>query len=225
MPIHHVRPGECLTSLAARYRLSDYRALHDHPQNAELKKLRKNPNILLPGDQVFVPDEPEPKMVEIATGKLHQFKVKQKQAKLRVYLQNEDLEPYAQKRFEIRLGAVTLPGETTKEGLVEVDVPADQDRCTLAAWLFEPEDPDDPDEPPDVEYELWIGHLDPVTSITGLQARLDNLGFRCPVSGALGEETLAAIERFRARHAVKPEGDAPIDEPLLSKLAQMHEGG
>ena len=54
--IHSVKQGEHMSGIARHYGFSDYKKLWDHANNAKLKTLRKNPNILLPGDEVFVPD-------------------------------------------------------------------------------------------------------------------------------------------------------------------------
>ncbi|HEY6945459.1 MAG TPA: LysM domain-containing protein, partial [Candidatus Acidoferrum sp.] len=56
---HIVEQGEHLSQIAKKYGFPDYKIVWDHPENADLKKLRKNPNILFPGDQVFIPDKEE----------------------------------------------------------------------------------------------------------------------------------------------------------------------
>ena len=76
MPIHVVKPGECFTRIAERYGFSDYKALYDHPDNADLKKKRPNPNVLHPGDRIVVPDKEEKIIEGLATGKIHRFKWK-----------------------------------------------------------------------------------------------------------------------------------------------------
>jgi hypothetical protein len=53
---HRVRQGECLASIAARHGLPSAEALFDHPDNAELKRRRKHPGVLSPGDVVKVPE-------------------------------------------------------------------------------------------------------------------------------------------------------------------------
>ncbi|MCS6862369.1 MAG: LysM peptidoglycan-binding domain-containing protein, partial [Abditibacteriales bacterium] len=55
MPHHTVQPGECLATIAARYNFTNYRTIYEHPRNAQLRQNRKNPNMLVPGDRVFVP--------------------------------------------------------------------------------------------------------------------------------------------------------------------------
>ncbi len=220
MPLHRVQQGECLSTIAARYRAGSWQALHDHPDNAELKKARPNPNILLPGDEVFVPDDGEEKQVECATGKLHRFKLKQALAGLRVVLRDAEGNTFGGKKYVVAVGGREIEGVTDGDGLVEVEVPLGERAATLRAWLYEDDDPDDPD----IEYELLLGHLDPAKSVTGVQERLRNLGFRVPDDGKLGEETARAIQRFRDQHALVPEGDELIDDALCDALCKSHGG-
>ena len=57
MPVHSVAPGDCITSIACKYGFTDIRTLWDHPKNAHLRRIRPNPNLLDPKDQVFIPDK------------------------------------------------------------------------------------------------------------------------------------------------------------------------
>lgn len=53
---HVVRQGECLSAIAKRYGFASYRIIYDHPDNAELRRARPNPNLLFPGDVIVIPD-------------------------------------------------------------------------------------------------------------------------------------------------------------------------
>jgi hypothetical protein len=63
---HKVRPGESLSMIAARYGFFSWKTLYDHPKNVELRKQREQPDLVLPGDQVFVPDK-ETKRIDVPT--------------------------------------------------------------------------------------------------------------------------------------------------------------
>ena len=55
MSINHiVRQGEHLSQIALNYGFRDYKIIWDHPDNAALKKLRKSPNVLMPGDTLRI---------------------------------------------------------------------------------------------------------------------------------------------------------------------------
>jgi nucleoid-associated protein YgaU len=55
---HTVVQGEYLSKIARSYGFSDYRTIWEHPKNAALKQARQNPNVLFPGDRLFIPDIP-----------------------------------------------------------------------------------------------------------------------------------------------------------------------
>jgi hypothetical protein len=55
---HTVVQGEYLSKIARNYGFSDYRTIWEHPKNAALKQARQNPNVLFPGDRLFIPDIP-----------------------------------------------------------------------------------------------------------------------------------------------------------------------
>ena len=60
---HTVVPGDSMASLAKQYGFT-WEQLWEHPKNQELAKLRENPNTLMTGDVVFIPDI-EPKTVDV----------------------------------------------------------------------------------------------------------------------------------------------------------------
>ena len=120
-----VRKGECLSSIAKRYGFQKWKALYDHPSNAELKKKRKNPNVIFPGDQVVIPDK-EPKEVEVATAKLHTFKVALPRAKVRVVLKDGKGQAFAGKKYILSAGGQDIEGQTGGDGLVEQPIDAEQ---------------------------------------------------------------------------------------------------
>lgn len=56
MSIHVVKPGETLSSIAAKYNAGSWRDIYRHPQNAAFRRKRPDPNRIFPGDHVFIPD-------------------------------------------------------------------------------------------------------------------------------------------------------------------------
>ncbi|MGA8314137.1 MAG: hypothetical protein WB755_29200 [Terriglobales bacterium] len=218
MPKYVIKQGECLSSLAAARGVPSWKDLHDHPDNADLKKKRPNPNVLAPGDVVIVP---ETKKFTCATGKKHTFVVRMPKVKLRLLLQNWKGEPYGDRRFEVTIAGNQIPGRTDGAGLIDIAIPVTAQRGRLKVWFDE--DQDDPD--PNIDRDLEIGHLDPVDNVTGVQARLQNLGHRCEVSGNLDEGTLASARAFREKVGLPAVADdALIDDTLCSELLKLHDG-
>jgi N-acetylmuramoyl-L-alanine amidase len=71
---HTVAQGEYLSGIAKHYGFANHVTIWNHPQNAALKKLRVNPNVLLPGDQAFIPDK-APKQESAPTGRTSRFRL------------------------------------------------------------------------------------------------------------------------------------------------------
>ena len=90
MPIRYVvSQGECFSSIARAFGFGNRRVLYDDPSNSDLKQRRSNPNALLPGDVVTIPDK-VPKPNSIATGARHQFTLKRETPQLRLKLIGPD---------------------------------------------------------------------------------------------------------------------------------------
>jgi pimeloyl-ACP methyl ester carboxylesterase len=54
-----VKPGENLSQIAARNGMTA-KALYEDPANAKLRAKRPNPNLILPGDPIVIPDKKQP---------------------------------------------------------------------------------------------------------------------------------------------------------------------
>jgi hypothetical protein len=206
MPNYIVKQGDCISSIANRHGLF-WEKVWNHPQNAKLKEKRKDPNILHPGDVVFVPDKEE-KQESGATEQRHRFCEKGVPEKLRIKLMAGD-EPIANENYVLDIDGDLRSGTTDGEGNLKETIPPNAKRAKL--WLGEEKQ----------EYEIDLGHLDPVSEITGVQARLNNLGFYCgTVDGIKGPKTTAALKRFQKKHGLKETGE--VDEKTRDELKNAH---
>ena len=72
MPVHTVRQGECILSIADHYghHPDD---IWEHADNAQLRETRDSPAMLKPGDALLVPDI-ESQTIHSASGKEHVFR-------------------------------------------------------------------------------------------------------------------------------------------------------
>lgn len=200
-----VRPGDCLSSIAAETG-HFWHTLWNHSANAELKRRRGDPNVLLPGDAVFIPAKRQ-KTESGSTDQHHKFLRRGEPAWLDLKLVDAD-GPRANKPYTLKVAGRTRAGKTDAQGRIHEPLPGSARRAVLLVGS-------------DV-YHLQLGHLDPVDEITGVQARLNNLGFQCgPVDGVLGPRTLAALNQFRA-HVGLPAADE-VDDPTLKKLRDEHD--
>lgn len=171
--------GDCLLSIASKYRFRNWRTIYDHPENEALKRNRPNPSQMYPGDKVFIPER-ETKKAAIATGRNHVFSVKTDSMKLRFVVKDENWIPFGGKPYELKVDSQAKPysGVTAGSGGTiehpqpnEPKIQADAKEAELTIWLD-----DDRSRPPSI-WRLKLGHLDPIEKITGVQKRLANLGF------------------------------------------------
>jgi len=185
MPDHTVKQGECIESIAFEHGLF-WETVWNDSQNAEFKQKRKNPNALLPGDKVFVPEKQE-KEVSGATEQTHRFRRKGVPSKLHIIVKKED-EPRANERYTLDIDGEFFSGTTNAKGEVKQAIAPNAKSCKLT--VGEGEDA--------VEYLLQLGHIDPIDEVSGVQARLNNLGFHCgEPDGKMSPRTVEAIEAFR----------------------------
>src|SRR5438128_2580008 len=99
---HKVQQGECLSSIAKTYGFTNYRAIYDHPKNALLKKKRPDPNVLLPGDCLFIPEKQD-KQEARGTDRQHHFEVRRPTVLLRLVLRDEEDRPYADASYVLTI--------------------------------------------------------------------------------------------------------------------------
>jgi N-acetylmuramoyl-L-alanine amidase len=199
--VHTVEQGECLASIAARFGWSDWRPIYQHPQNASFRQLRPNPNVIFPGDQLYVPD-PDLKNETGATEKQHNYQLVAEPTLLRLVLEDEDGQPFAYQKYELQVGDQLYNGSTDGTGLLEQPILPTDSTGRLVIWKQQAGMP-----PKGITWMLEIGALDPVEEITGVQARLNNLGYNSgPVDGIQGPITTAAVKDFQGEHELKVDG-------------------
>src|SRR5271165_350062 len=80
--LHTVVQGECVSSIAGQAGFL-WETIWNHPANSQLKLLRKDPNVLLPGDLLFIPRKTPEKFTR-ATDMLHRFVLKGEPCYLRL---------------------------------------------------------------------------------------------------------------------------------------------
>ncbi|UCF85631.1 MAG: peptidoglycan-binding protein [Desulfobacteraceae bacterium] len=206
MPEYQVKQGECISSIAQKHGLF-WEKVWEHPKNAQLKEKRKDPNVLYAGDVVFVPDKEENEE-SCATEQRHRFRKKGVPAMLRLQLFDED-ESRANEPFILEIDGEPFTGTTDGEGRLNHPIPPTAKRGRLL--VGETQD----------EYVLNLGHVDPIHEITGVQARLKNLGFGCgKIDGILGPKTEAALSQFQKKYGLLESGK--LDTATEKKLVEVH---
>jgi N-acetylmuramoyl-L-alanine amidase len=232
MPDHTVTQGECISSIAERYGLF-WETVWNHPNNAELRQQRENPNVLRPGDVVFVPERRE-KLESGATDTRHRFLKKGVPAKLRLRLLKEPGTEGEEPTETIQQGRdgkdLTIQRQAPESEPVEDEPRADvpfvlqidgrivREGHTDGDGRLEVSIPPDAREgrlivEPGTEREttipLNLGHLDPTDTISGVKQRLFNLGFECgQIDETETEELEEALRRFQEQHGLEVTGEA-----------------
>jgi N-acetylmuramoyl-L-alanine amidase len=208
MPTHTVAQGDCMTSIAEDHGFF-WKTLWDHPQNQGLKDKKRDPHALMPGDTVFIPDKRE-KTFDKPTGKRHVFKRKGVPAKLHVRILSGG-EPRANEPFVLDVDGVKKTGRTDGDGVVDVAIPARAKAGTLVVG----------EGASAVTYQLALGHLDPVSEVSGVQARLANMGFPCETTGEMDDQTKNALRSFQGKKGLAVTGE--LDDPTKDALAGAHD--
>ena len=205
---HVVTPGECISSIA-RDMGHLWETIWNDAANSELKSVRKDANVLLPGDHVSIP-EVHPKKEPGATEMRHRFVRKGEPAYLPLQILYND-KPMANEPYELQVDGQTFNGTTDPQGKLEVRIPGNARRATLIVGT----------EPRQHRYELDLGAVDPIESMSGVQQRLRNLGYKgVPVNGVCETQTEQALQAYQKANDLPETGQA--DSQTRQKLKYKH---
>lgn len=212
MPNYVIQQGDTLSLLAKRNKLASWETIYNHPNNAAFKRNRPNPNLIYPGDVVYIPAI-ETRTEEGSTEQTHKFTVRRQKQVLRIAVEDIMGERIADTDYELVVGSLKLNGKTDGEGLLEEEIPVDATKGKLKVGNH--------------KWDLLIGHLNPVTSntkdkgVSGAQGRLRNLGYTAgPIDGIHGPKTRAAIEAFQADEKLDVNGE--LNEETREALVRVH---
>jgi len=207
-----VRQGDCVESIAYQHGHL-WQTLWNHAKNAKLKQVRKDPNVLLPGDRIFIPELRE-KEETGGTEQRHRFRRKSVPSKLKLRFLDAKSRPRAGEPYDLDIDGQKYSGSLDSDGALEVSISPNVRKGKLTVGQGDEQE----------EYELDLGHLDPLAEVSGVQARLMNLGYDCgSVDGKLGPETEEALAAFQEDNDLEPSGK--LDQTTLDKLFQVHDKG
>jgi len=205
------KDGDCVASIATKNGFP-WSKIFDHGENASLKQLRKNSNVLMPGDQVYLPDKKK-KTVDAGTNSVHKFKVKGLLLRLRIKLLDSDGKGLGGKKWTLKAAGKELSGTTPGDGLLDTPVPPDATTGELSITLE--------DGKPPVVWQVAIGSLNPASETKGVQQRLRNLGFECgKPDGTTGASTKEALQAFQKKNGLTAKGE--LDDPTREKALSSH---
>lgn len=242
MPIdYEIVQGDCIDSIALRFGFFPD-TLWDHGSNSELKRLRKDPNVLFPGDKLFIPDI-QIREVDKPVEKKHKFRRKGIPAKLHLrFLKPKDppppeeapaggeddpsnyvdpeppaataqeMEPIKNAPYRLDVEGKSTEGQTDVDGCVKISIPPDASQGT---FTFYPGTPDERVIP------LALGNMDPVDTVIGARKRLSNLGYHCaPTGEEMSAELKDVIAAFQKDNELKVDGK--LNDATKDKLKEKH---
>lgn len=205
MPKRKVGVGETTSSLAKKYGFF-WRTIWEHPENAELRAKRKDPNVLFETDDIFIPDK-EVKKVSKGAESEHVFRRKGEPSKIKIQLLRLG-KPRADEDYVLDIDGKQTNGKTDGDGRLEHFIPGDAKNGKL---LF---------KGGKEVHQLRLGNLDPLDQISGVQQRLNNLGYECGGEmGKFGEKTKAALKKFQIANKLDESGEA--DAATKAKLQEL----
>jgi len=206
-----VEQGDCIESIACRHGFF-WKTIWDHPENSELKQKRQDPNILLEGDRVFIPELTE-RTEKCGTQQRHRFKRKGVPSKLRLVLKDAEQKPRPHVPYMLEIDGRLFQGETDADGCLQHSISPNAKRGRLIIG--------ERDDPFGEEYELALGRLDPISELSGVQARLKSQRFYDgEIDGIMGPETVQAILDFQACHGLEQTGE--LSDETREKLKSIH---
>jgi putative peptidoglycan binding protein len=182
-------------------------------KNAELKKLRKDPKMLVAGDVLFVPDEPK-KGLQLNAKQANAFVAKVPVVKSKIVIAVNG-KPWANEKYVIEGLGDDTELKTTDKGEVTVEVPV---HVREVAVRF-------PDRKRRIK--IAIGHLDPPDTPSGARMRLTSLGlYAAKMKGAdpyvaHDEDALKrAVAKFQKKNGLEQTGE--IDDKTKQLLVKAH---
>lgn len=196
MPTYIIEQGDYLSKIAKAHGVRDWTDIYQHPNNAAFKEKYPNPNVIYPGEELFIPSA---QGQGYKTGEPHTIVFAEPKLKLKLSVswpyQNEKL---TGKRYNLKVEGTVFNDSIPGSAIIEHDIPAAAETAQLTVWR---------DDNTPHTWTLNIGHLDPVDTVTGQQARLNNLGFPAgSEDGNYGSKTRQAVQQFQERYDLTVDG-------------------
>lgn len=201
--------GDCVVSMALEEGLRPD-AVWNHPENEHLREgAHARPEIIAPGQKVHL-KELERSTEDGAMDSRHVFRRRDVPIRLRVRLLQCG-EPRGNLAYQFEVAGEARDGTTDTDGLLDEIIPFDATEAMVRLT----------DEHEGELYVFKIGYLDPVECLSGVQARLHNLGYNPgPIDNIMGPRTERAIKVFQKDHDLTITGEP--DDETMDALVEDH---
>ena len=201
-----VQDGDCMSSIAVDTGFA-WQTLWNLPENSDLKARRKNPNVLFPGDRVYIPDL---RLKNYSAATDNRYKLRRKSIPSRLKIQCLQYgKPLRNKPYRLTLQGDSrdFRGNTDGDGKINIAISPKAEGGTLIVG----------DSGKEVRYEISLGTMNPIDTISGIKSRLANLGFyRGIIDESEDASFRAAVRGFRAQYQL-PAGDK-VDDQMKNRL-------
>ena len=194
-----LKQGDCLSSIAYENGFFPD-TIWNHPDNSDLKQKRKDPNVMMAGDILTIPDK-QLHEVSKPTDHEHKFKKKGVPAKLKIRVLKKG-QPRKNEKYRLIIDGVAQQGTTDGDGFVSQSLPPDAKEGKLIVG----------DPPGQQVFVFHFGHVDPMDTDEGVAGRLHNLGY------AADNDLPGALRKFQADNGLQPTGHA--DDATRNKLKE-----
>lgn len=200
---HQIQQGENLLAIAKQHGFRTIKAIYHHPANAAFRERHPNPDILTPGEALTIPDKRK-KWVSATPGIVNVYIIERPEERLRLAIRTDEGEIPKAKRARLTVGNETQDLTLTSHGEMLLKI-TDNPARTAQLEVFMDEESDVPTHC----FQLQIGHLDPVETISGVQARCNLLTHYCgAVDNIMGPKTEAGIKSFQECQGLVVDGIA-----------------
>jgi len=200
-----IRQGDYLSKLAHRFGF-DATAVWNHSSNEALRRARANPEVLAPGDVLFVP-RAEPRGLAVSKGTTNRFSARVPTTNVSLTLRDSAGNPVANKAYRVTGALTPITGSSDGQGNVSFRVPILLSEVHLALA-------------DGGSVRVHIGHMDPVGTASGAWKRLLHLGYRAPPSIEPEDAVRLMITRFQRDQGLTVNGDS--DDATVSALVRVH---
>ncbi len=165
----------------------------------------------MPGDRVYVPKIRE-KHERGGTEQCHRFRRCGVPGKLKLRFLDHEKKPRAGAQYVLEVDGQTMAGSLDHNGVLQAVIPPNARKAKITVGI------DDDSE----EFEMKLGGLDPITEVSGIQARLNNLGYDCgSTDGILNMRTETAIRSFQANYNLEVTGE--MNQATRDKLFEAYD--
>jgi hypothetical protein len=219
MKTHVVRQGDYVAKIAAGEGLTE-EAVWNDPANKDLAALRQNPNVLLPGDVLRLPDPPRATS-RVTKGSSNAYTALVRPVRVSLAFAHRG-EVLAGAAYEVHGLGKVVAGTTDGDGraTIEATTRVDEFVVKFAAQKL--------------AFRARIGHLDPAAEPSGAAHRLANLGHALPgmsprlhqqVGGLVAKGTFArefetSLKAFQKANGLAQSGE--VDDETSRGLIDAH---